>query len=92
MQIRGNVHNGIASGFYWTNRAGDWLDGKPWDASRVMNLPDRLKAKSIDLHFASDTPNVLLQIINDSVSVRLYATHQFRKGEWLSGSFSYQLV
>ena len=92
MQIRGNVHNGIASGFYWMNRAGDWLDGKPWDTSHVMNLPDRLKAKNIDLHFASDTPNVLLQIINDSVGVRLYATHQFRKGEWLSGSFSYQLA
>ena len=92
VQIRGNVHNGIASGFYWMNRAGDWLDGKPWDTSHVMNLPDRLKAKNIDLHFASDTPNVLLQIINDSVGVRLYTTHQFRKGEWLSGSFSYQLA
>jgi hypothetical protein len=92
VQIRGNVHNGIASGFYWMNRAGDWLNCKPWDTSRVMNLPDRLKAKNIDLHFPSDTPNVLLQIINDSVAVRPYAAHPFRKGEWLSGSFSYQLA
>lgn len=46
VQIRGTVHNGIANGFYWMNRAGDWLDGNPWDTSRVMNLPDYLKAQT----------------------------------------------
>lgn len=92
VQIRGTVHNGIANGFYWMNRAGDWLNGKPWDTSRVASLPDYLKANSIDLHFPSETPNVLMQIINSEINIRLYASHQFRKGEWISGNFSYQLA
>lgn len=92
VQIRGTVHNGIANGFYWMNRAGDWLNGNPWDTSRVASLPDYLKAKNIDLHSPTETPNVLMQIINSEINIRLYASHQFRKGDWISGNFSYQLA
>lgn len=92
VQIRGTVHNGIANGFYWMNRAGDWTNGKPWDTSKVMSFPDYLKAKNIDLHFQTNTPNVMMQIINTEINIRLYAPHAFRKNEWLSGNFSYQLA
>ena len=92
VQIRGTVHNGIANGFYWMNRAGDWLNGKPWDTSHVMSFPDYLKARNIDLHVQTNTPNVMMQIINNEINIRLYSNHQFRKGEWLSGNFSYQLA
>lgn len=74
------------------NRAGDWLNGSPWGTSHVVSLPDYLKAKNIDLHFPTETPNVLMQIINSEINIRLYASHQFRKGEWISGNFSYQLA
>lgn len=92
VQIRGAVHDGIANGSYWMSRAGDWLNGKPWDTSRVVSLPDYLKAKSVDLHFPTEAPNVLMQIINSEINIRLYASHQFHKGEWVSGNFSYQLA
>lgn len=92
VQVRGIVHDGIANGFYWMNRAGDWTNGKPWDASKVINFPDYLKAKNIDLHFPTQIPGVMLQIINDEINIRLYSPHQFRKDEWFSGSFSYQLA
>ena len=92
MQIRGAVHNGIASGFFWFNRAGDWLNGNPWDSSRVMNLPDYLKAKNIDLHVPTNTPGVMLQIINNEINIRLLTPHQFHKNDWISGNFSYQLA
>ena len=92
VQIRGTVHNGIANGFYWMNRAGDWLNGNPWDSSRVMHFPDYLKAKNIDLHFPTATPGVLMQIINAEINIRLYTSHQFHKNDWISGNFSYQLA
>lgn len=92
VQIRGTVHNGIATGFYWMNRAGDWLNGNPWDTSHVMSFPDYLKAKNIDLHIPSASPGVMMQIINTEVNVRLYSSHQFHKGDWLSGNFTYQLA
>lgn len=92
VQIRGTVHNGIATGCYWMNRAGDWTDGKPWDTSSVMKLPDYLKAKNIDIHLPTDIPGVLMQIINNEINIRLYTSHQFRKNEWVSGNFSYQLA
>lgn len=92
VQVRGTVHNGIATGFYWFNRAGDWLNGKPWDTSSVIKLPDYLKAKNIDIHIPTDIPGVLMQIINTDINIRLYTSHQFHKNEWISGSFSYQLA
>lgn len=92
VQIRGTVHNGIANGFYWMNRAGDWLNGSPWDTSHVMTLPDYLKAKNIDLHFPTAGTGIMMQIINTEINIRLYASHQFHKGDWLSGNFSYQLA
>lgn len=92
VQIRGNVRNGIANGFFWLNRAGDWNDAKPWDSSQVIKLPDYLKAVNIDTHFPTSISNVLLQIINDSISIRPTVARRFGKGEWLSGSFSYQLA
>lgn len=92
VQIRGTVHNGIANGFYWINRASDWLNGNPWDSSKVMHFPDRLKAKNIDLHFPTTTPGVLMQIINAEINIRLNTSHQFHKNDWISGNFSYQLA
>ncbi len=92
VQIRGNVHDGIANGFFWFNRAGDWLDGKPWDSSKVIMLPDYLKAQNIDAHFPTSVSGVLLQIINDTINIRPTVSHQFRKNDWISGSFSYQLA
>lgn len=92
VQVRGTVHNGIASGFFWFNRAGDWLDGKPWDSSKVMRLPDYLKALNIDVHSPTSIGGVLLQIINNEINIRLTASHQFRKNDWVSGTFSYQLA
>ena len=92
VQIRGTVHNGIANGFYWMNRAGDWLNGVPWDTSHVINLPDYLKAQNIDLHIQTMTPGVMLQIINNEINIRLYTPHQFHKNDWISGNFSYQLA
>jgi hypothetical protein len=92
VQIRGTVHDGIANGFFWMNRAGDWLNGKPWDSSKVMKLPDYLKMLPIDAHFPTSIGGVLLQIINDEINIRLTASHQFRKNDWVSGSFSCQLA
>lgn len=92
VQIRGTVHDGIANGLFWFNRAGDWLDGKPWDSSKVMMLPNYLKARNIDAHFPTSVGGVLLQIINDTISIRPTTSHQFRKNDWISGSFSYQLA
>lgn len=92
VQIRGNVRNGIATGFFWLNRAGDWNDAKPWDSSQVIKLPDYLKAVNIDTHFPTSISNVLLQIINDSIAIRPTVARKFGKGEWFSGSFSYQLA
>jgi hypothetical protein len=92
VQIRGTVHDGIANGFFWMNRAGDWLDGKAWDSSKVIRLPDYLKMVPIDNHFPTSVSGVLLQIINNEINIRLTASHQFRKNDWLSGSFSCQLA
>ena len=92
VQIRGNVKNGIATGFFWLNRAGDWNDAKPWDSSQVIKLPDYLKAVNIDTHFPTSINNVLLQIINNSITIRPTVARRFGKGEWVSGSFSYQLA
>lgn len=92
VQIRGTVHDGFANGFFWMNRAGDWLDNKPWDSSRVMRLPDYLKAPSIDAHFATSISGVLLQIINNEINIRPSVSFQFHRNDWLSGNFSYQLA
>lgn len=91
-KIRGAVHNGIANGFFWFNRAGDWRNAKAWDSSPVFKLPDSLKAKSIDLNAATSNKDVVLQIINDSINIRPTVNRDFVKGEWVSGNFSYQLA
>lgn len=91
-QIRGAVHNGIANGFFWFNRAGDWRNAKAWDSSPVFNLPDSLKTKGIDLNAATSNKDVVLQIINDSINIRPTVNRDFVKGEWVSGNFSYQLA
>lgn len=92
VQIRGTVHNGIANGFFWFNRAGDWLNAKAWDSSRVMNLPDSLKTNGIDLNLSTSNKDVVLQIINNDVNIRPTVNRNFGKGEWISGNFSYQLA
>jgi hypothetical protein len=92
VQIRGTVHNGIANGFFWFNRAGDWRNAKAWDSSRVMDLPDSLKASGIDLNTPTSNKDVVLQVINNGISIRPTANHDFLKGEWISGSFSFQLA
>jgi hypothetical protein len=91
-QIRGAVHNGIANGFFWVNRAGDWRNAKAWDSSHVLDFPDSLKAKGIDLNTATSNKDVVLQIINNSINIRPTVNRDFVKGEWVSGSFSYQLA
>lgn len=91
-KIRGAVHNGIANGFFWFNRAGDWRNAKAWDSSPVFKLPDSLKTKSIDLNAATSNKDVVLQIINDSINIRPTVNRDFVKGEWVSGNFSYQLA
>ena len=91
-QIRGAVHNGIANGFFWFNRAGDWRNAKAWDSSPVFKLPDSLKTKGIDLNAATSNKDVVLQIINDSINIRPTVNRDFVKGEWVSGNFSYQLA
>lgn len=92
MQIRGTVHNGIANGSFWANRAGDWRNAKAWDSSRVMDLPDSLKTNGIDLNLATSNKDVVLQIIDNSINIRPTVNRDFVKGEWVSSSFSYQLA
>ena len=92
MQIRGAVHNGIANGFFWFNRAGDWLNAKAWESSHVMDLPDSLKTNGIDLNIPTSNRDVVLQIINNSVNIRPTVNRNFPKGEWVAGTFSYQLA
>lgn len=92
VQIRGTVHNGIANGFFWFNRAGDWRNAKAWDSSRVMDLPDSLKTNGIDLNAATSNKDVVLQAINNSINIRPTVNRDFVKGEWVSGNFSYQLA
>ena len=92
MQIRGTVHNGIANGFLWCNRAGDWRNAKAWDSSHVIDLPDSLKTNGIDLNAATSNKDVVLQVINNSVSIRPTVNRDFVKGEWVSGNFSFQLA
>jgi hypothetical protein len=92
VQIRGTVHNGIANGSFWFNRAGDWRNAKAWDSSHVMDLPDSLKTNGIDLNLATSNKDVVLQVINNSVNIRPTVNRDFVKGEWLSGSFSFQLA
>ena len=92
MQIRGTVHNGIATGFFWVNRAGDWMNAKAWDSSHVMDLPDSLKTNGIDLNLATSNKDVVLQIINNSVNIRPTVNRNFVKGEWVAGNFSFQLA
>ena len=92
MQIRGTVHNGIANGFFWFNRAGDWNNAKPWDSSHVMSLPDYLKTNGIDLNFSTSITGVLVQFINHEVNIRPTVNRNFSKGEWVAGNFSFQLA
>jgi hypothetical protein len=92
VQIRGTVHNGIASGFFWFHRAGDWRNAKAWDSSRVMDLPDSLKAVAIDMNAATSNKDVVLQVFNNSINIRPTVNRDFVKGEWVSGVFSFQLA
>lgn len=92
VHIRGTVHNGIANGFFWFNRAGDWNNAKAWESSHVINLPDSLKTNGIDLNFPTSNRDVVLQIINNDVNIRPTANRNFPKGEWLAGNFSFQLA
>lgn len=92
VQIRGIVHNGIANGFFWFNRARDWNNIKAWDSSRVMNLPDSLKTNGIDLNLPTSSRDVVLQIINNEVNIRPTVNRNFPKGEWFAGNFSFQLA
>lgn len=92
VQIRGTVHDGIANGFFWLNRAGDWRNAKAWDSSRVIDLPDYLKTNGIDLNAPTSNKDVVLQVINNSISIRPTANRDFGKGEWFSGNFSFQLA
>lgn len=92
VQIRGAVHNGIASGFFWFNRSRDWRNAKAWDSSHVIDLPDSLKAVGIDLNTATSNKDVVLQVINNSINIRPTANRDFVKGEWVSGNFSFQLA
>lgn len=92
VQIRGTVHNGIANGFFWFNRAGDWSNAKAWDSSHVMNLPDSLKTNGIDLNLPTSSRDVVLQIINNDVNIRPTVNRNFPKGEWFAGNFSFQLA
>lgn len=92
VQIRGTVHNGIANGFFWFNRAGDWSNAKAWESSHVINLPDSLKTNGIDLNFPTSNRDVVLQIINNDVNIRPIVNRNFPKGEWFAGNFSFQLA
>ena len=92
VQIRGTVHNGIANGFFWFNRAGDWNGAKAWDSSHVMNLPNSLKASGIDLNLPTSSRDVVLQIINNEINIRPIVDRNFPKGEWFAGNFSFQLA
>lgn len=92
VQIRGTVHNGIANGFFWFNRAGDWRNAKAWDSSHVINLPDSLKTNGIDLNTATSNKDVVLQVINNNINIRPTVNRDFVKGEWVSGNFSFQLA
>lgn len=92
VQIRGTVHNGIANGFFWFNRAGDWRNAKAWDSSHVIDLPDSLKAVGFDLNTATSNKDVVLQVINSDINIRPTVNRDFVKGEWVSGNFSFQLA
>lgn len=92
VQIRGTVHNGIANGFFWFNRAGDWRNAKAWDSSHVMDLPDSLKTNGFDINVATSNKDVVMQAINNSINIRPTVNRDFVKGEWVSGNFSYQLA
>lgn len=92
VQIRGTVHNGIANGFFWFNRAGDWNNAKAWDSSHVMSLPDSLKTSGIDINLPTSNRDVVLQVINNDVNIRPTVNRNFPKGEWFSGNFSFQLA
>lgn len=92
VQVRGTVHNGIASGFFWLNRAGDWNNAKAWESSHVINLPDSLKTNGIDLNIPTSNRDVVLQVINNDVNIRPTVNRNFPKGEWFSGDFSFQLA
>lgn len=92
VQIRGAVHNGIANGFFWFTRAGDWRNAKAWDSSHVIDLPDSLKATDTDLNTATSNKDVVMQVINYSINIRPTVTRDFVKGEWVSGDFSFQLA
>lgn len=92
VQIRGTVHNGIANGFFWFNRAGDWRNAKAWDSSRVMDLPGSLKTNGLDINAATSNKDVVMQAINHSINIRPTVNRDFVKGEWFSGNFSYQLA
>lgn len=92
VQIRGIVHNGIANGFFWFNRAGDWSNAKAWESSHVINLPDSLKTNGIDLNHPTSNRDVVLQTINNDVNIRPIVNRNFPKGEWFAGNFSFQLA
>lgn len=92
VQIRGTVHNGIANGFFWFNRAGDWDNAKAWDSSHVMSLPDSLKTNGIDINLPTSIRDVVVQFINYDVNIRPTVNRKFPKGEWVAGNFSFQLA
>lgn len=91
VRIRGTVHNGIANGFFWFNRAGNWNDAKAWESSHVISLPDSLKTNGIDLNIPTSIREVVVQFINYDVNIRPIVNRNFPKGEWVSGNFSFQL-
>ena len=90
--FRGTVHNGIASGIFWFNRAGNWDNAKAWESSRVIKLPDSLKTNGFDLNLPTSNREVVLQIINNDINIRPTVNRNFTKGEWFSGNFSYLLA
>lgn len=57
-----------------------------------MDLPDFLKAANIDLNTATSNKDVVLQVINNTISIRPTVNRDFVKGEWVSGDFSFQLA
>lgn len=58
----------------------------------MLDLPDSLKAKGIDMNTATSNRGVVPQIINNSIDIRPTVNRDFVKGEWVSGGFSYQLA
>ena len=58
----------------------------------MIDLPDSLKTNGLDLNLPTSNRDVVLQFINYSVNIRPIVDRNFTKGEWVSGTFSYQLA